>query len=269
MHLKISALFLLISVLLFIACASSPPAPSPSISDDNQVQQFFSTVPSGDGLVFIGTAGRRLNPDETLQLALTDAAQRVAMFHQVSGEYILENTIGSGFLDWTHDVRAVLFFDVEGSVRFLDSLQYDIDKDTMLFENAFFVRTFVPMTLPSRVDFRPRNKNETGRPDWINNIPEIDGYETGVGFSSRRASMAETFNNSRNNAIFSIIKNISATAQSSGIQYHRSDSIFAYDAITENSIHAHGTLNSFYVLDTWIDRRTLQVWTLAIAEKTQ
>lgn len=263
MQLKLNLLFLL--CLFFIACIGNPAV---NTSDNDQVQQFLSTLPAADGLVFIGVAGRRVNQNETLRLALENAAQRVSMFHRVSGEYILENTIGSGFLDWTHDVRSALAFDVDGSARYLDLLQFDIDNDTMLFRNAFFVRTFVQMTLPSPVNFLP-SYGADGRPDWINSIPIIDGYEVGVGFSARRASMAETFNNSRNNAIFSIIKNISATARSSNIQSYRSDSIFAFDAITDHSIHAYGTLSSFYVLDTWIDQRTWQVWTLAIAKQSQ
>ncbi|MDR3019489.1 MAG: hypothetical protein LBU66_01130 [Treponema sp.] len=232
-------------------------------------ETFFTSLPRSGSLVFIGAAGKRSNPNETLELALLNAAERVVMFQQVSGEYVIENNIGSGAFDYTHNTHTSLNFNKDNAHQYIDSLEYDPAVDGIEIENTFFIKTTYPLSLSSPVRFRPAYSGETKRPCWVDSFPhEIDGYVAGVGFSGRHSSLATTYNNSSNNAIFSIIRTINAVSQTSDLLYHSTDSLFGYKTSSDNMTHSYGTVIGFYILDTWIEPKTGVVWTLAIAQKS-
>jgi hypothetical protein len=99
-------LWCLLSCLLFMACTGGPapsdttPAEAAASSAVSAVTpSFFPSAPAGNGLVFIGAAGKKSSPKETLQAALEDAARRVTIFHEVTGEYAVQNNIGAGAFD--------------------------------------------------------------------------------------------------------------------------------------------------------------------------
>ena len=246
--------------LICSACLSKPAA---------RIEEtpFFLSAPGDNGLVFIGIAGRRSNPDETLQLALESAAQRLVIFYGVSGEYFSELNIGSGAFDYTHNTVTALHFDREGVGQRVDSLQFDAATDTMEIENALMVRTTYQGALPVPVNFRPAYGRPDRKPDWVDNPPmEIEGYEVGVGFSGRRSSIADAFLVSYNNAIFAIIRNVSASFSGGDLNY-QGFGVFDYRTSSDNVMYAAASLENFYVLDMWIDPNNKSVWTLAIASK--
>jgi len=227
-------------------------------------------MPERDGLVFIGVSGKMSNPKDTLQFALEDAARQIAVFHRVSGEYMTINNVGSGAFDYTHNTYTSLQYDEAGAYQYVDSLQYDADVDTLEIENAFFVRTTYTSALSSPVRFRPKYSGDNKKPDWVDDPPfEIDGYEVGVGFAGRHSSLATTYRNSFNNAVFAIIRSVNTASHSSDLLYQTTTSLFGYKTSNDNTIYSYGTLTGFYVLDTWVDPREKTVWTLAIAKKSQ
>ena len=251
-----------------MACAGMSKSMPLNIPLEQAEPSFFYSYPGEGGLIFIGAAGRRSNPNETLRLALEDAGRRVALFNQVSGEYAMENYVGSGAFDYIYNTHTVLYYNEESALQYVDSLQYDADTDTVLIDNTFFIRTVYTSALSFPVNFRPTYSGENKKPDWIDNPPlAIDGYEVGIGFSARYASVADTYNNSRNNAIFAIIRNVNSTSQGSDLLYQNTGNLFGYKTSNENIVYSFGTLNGFYVLDTWFDPVNKTVWTLAIANK--
>jgi len=255
--------------LLFSACAGIS-AYLPGILDkDSSESNFFASPPEGGGLVFIGAVGKRSDPKETVQLALEDAARRVAVFHQVSGEYAVQNNVGSGAFDYTHDTYTSLSYNEDGASQYVDALKYNADKDAIEIDNILFIRTVYPSALPFPVDYRPQYSGADKKPDWVDNPPsEIEGYEVSVGYAGRHSSLADAYTNSRNNAIFAIIRKINSVSQSSIMLYESTGSLFGYKTSNDNMVYSYGTLNGFYVLDTWIDHKTKTVWTLAIARKS-
>jgi hypothetical protein len=270
---KAGALFLL--CLLFSACTSGPvsvPAPSSGLIVETPPEllrsSFFSSASTRDGLVFIGVAGRRSNSKETLQLALEDAARRVTIFHEVSGEYAVESNTGSGAFDYAHNTYTALYYNEAGSTRYIDALEFNADTDTLEMENTFFVRTVYPAALPVPVRYRPSYSGPDQKPNWVDTPPlEIEGYEVGVGYSGRYASLADTYINSRNNAIFAIIRNVNSTLRSNNVLYQDTGRLFGYKTSSDNVTYSYGVLTGFYVLDTWLDPHAKTVWTLAIAKK--
>jgi len=255
----------LFSFLFCMACKGGPP-PVAAINVPAEVpSSFFLSLPDEDGLVFIGSTGKRSNPKETLRLALEDAARQAAVFHKVSGEFTIVNNIGSGAFDYVNDTSTSLNYDIEGAEQYADSLYFNADTDTLETENTFFVRTTYGSALPFPLSYSPIHRVEQ-KPDWVDNPSlEIEGYEVGVGYSGRHSSLSDTYKNSSRNAVFDIIRKINTISESSDMLYQSTESLFGYKTSNNNTVHSYGTLTGFYVLDTWMDPHEKSVWTLAIA----
>jgi hypothetical protein len=260
---------LFISVLLCTACVSSASS-SGNAATSGIPLSFLNSAPTGNWLVFIGAAGKRSNPEETLQLALEDAARRVALFYMVSGEYAIENNIGSGAFDYINNTYTSLSYDEEGFKQYIDGLQYNADTDIIEIENTLIVRTVYPLALSVPVKYRPSYSTVDQKPDWVDNSSlKIEDYEVSVGYSNRYSSLTDTFIHSYYNSIFTIIRNINTTSRNSETLYQNTGNLFGYKTSNDNVIYSYGTLNGFYILDTWLDPKTKSVWTLAIAGKVK
>jgi hypothetical protein len=263
---KIGLLSLFPFFLFITTCVSVPeshgdvPAMAPG--------SLFLSLPAGNELVFIGVAGRRSNPKDTIQFALENAAQRVAAFYEISGEYAVQNNIGSGVFDYVLDTYTLLQYNIEGSKQYVDALKYNADTDVIEMENVLIIRTTYPGALSAPISYRPTYSSNDQKPNWVENPPyEISGYEVGVGYSGRYSSMANACTNSFHNAVFAIIRNVNTTTRSSGMLYQNTGNLFGYKTTNDNVTYSYGTLNDFYVLDMWINPKDKSVWTLAIAKK--
>jgi len=257
-------IILLFSLLFLMVCKTGP---SPAVGNGVPAvapASFFLSLPGENGLVFIGRAGRRSDPKETLQFALEDAARQVAVFHKVAGEFTIVNNIGSGAFDYVNDTSTSLDYDIDGAKQYVDSLQFNTDTDTLETENSFFVRTIYRSALPFPLRYSPVHRADR-KPDWADNPPRIEGYEVGVGYSGRYSSLADTYKNSGRNAVFEIIRGINAVSESSDTLYQNTGNLFGYKTSNNNTVRSYGTLSGFYVLDAWMDPKTKSVWTLAIA----
>jgi hypothetical protein len=263
----ISLFFLLLSVA---RCTGLPVSrPDVSAGTSPPPLSFFLSLPSEGGLVFIGVAAKRADPDETLRLALEDAARRVAVFHKVSGEFAVEGHDDPGIFNYINNTYMTLHYDREGYGRHLESLLFNAGMDTLEMENTLIVRTVFPAALTVPVRYRPVYDADQ-KPSWVDTPSlEIEGYTVGVGFSDRYSSMADTYTNSYHNAIFAIIGNTATLSRSNTTLYEDNGSLFGYEASVYDVTYSYGTLTGFYVLDTWFDPKTKTVWTLAIAEKAE
>jgi len=265
----------LVLCLFFAGCTSTsapsdttPAATSASAGPPVQPPTFFPSAPVGNVLVFIGAAGKRSDPKETLQLALEDAARRVAIYHEVTGEYAVENNIGSGAFDYTYNTFTSLYYNKESVKRYVDALKFSADTDTVEIDNTLFIRTLYTAAMPVPVNYRPVYRGPDKKPDWVDNPPAaIEGYEVGIGYSARHSLLADAFVNSANNAIFAIIRNVNTASRSNNVLYQNTGSLFGYKTASDNVTYSYGILTGYYVLDTWIDPKTKTVWTLAIAKK--
>jgi hypothetical protein len=255
-------------VLVLAACTGGPVSAPPEVVPAPTAGLFFNSMPAANGLVFIGAAAKRSNPDETVQFALEDAARRVSAYHHVYGEYAVENNTGSGALDYAHNTHMFLSYDVTESKQYVDALQFNAGTDILEMDNTVIVRAVYPGSLPVPVKYNSVYRAADQKPGWVDTPPlEITGYEVGIGYSGRYSSLADTYTNSFHNAIFAIIRNINSTSQSNNYQYQNTGSLFGYKTSSDNMIYSFGMLAHFYILDTWIDPKDKSVWTLAIAKK--
>jgi hypothetical protein len=252
-----------------MACASKPDVSNVTLIDPS----FLFSAPREGELVFLGVAGKRSSRKETLKYALEDAARRVVLFNQVSGEYAVESSIGSGIFDYSNKTQTAMYYNEEAVAAYIDSLRYDADNisDTIEADKTVFIRTTYPSTLPFPVNYRPAYSVKNKKPSWVDNPNVvIPGYEVGIGYSWRYSSQFKTWINSYNNAVFSIIRNINSTLHGEFELYQNTGGMFGYKKSTnKNTTYSYGTLYGFYVLDAWMDPETKAVWTLAIARKAQ
>jgi hypothetical protein len=253
--------------LMLLSCVSRPSnnvSPNTAgLVNESAESRFWHSIPSYDELIFIGAAGVRTNRDDSIKLALQDAARKVSIFNAVEGQFVSYNKTGSGFFDYTTDTKTTLVFN-EDYQGYVENLNFDPDTDVIQFENTIFVRARYNHAAPVQINYELRGANNT-RPFWVDNPPgEISGYTVGVGFAGRRATHRDTVNASFEAAIFSIIREISSQITGGDVKY-QGNGAFDYRTTNDNIITARGALNSFYVLDTWIDKSNMTVWSLAVA----
>ena len=258
----------LLFVFLLAACQSQVPVqeniPAVVAGEDLRLMEFMDTYPRGGNLVFLGVAGIRFREQESIDLALEDAARRISIFRNVEGEFQIVSARGGRLLDYRAETRSSLRYDIE-AVRF-DTHYFDAQYDVLVSENAVFVRVRYPGSLT--LAYRPYFQRPGGRPSWVDNPPErIGQYDAGVGFAGRRHAHRDTVTASYENAIFSIILNKYAVAFGQTFAY-RGPGFLDVASVVREGVHARGRLNGFYVLETWTDPDDRSVWTLAIARGT-
>jgi hypothetical protein len=220
----------------------------------------MDTSPREGRLVFLGVAGIRSRIQESVDLALEEAARRVAIFREVGGELSTLSAKGGRLLDYRAESTASLRFDAAYK-DYLETLEFDENSDVLRSENAIFVRVRYPGSLD--LPYRPSGP---GKPFWIETPPETIGeYIVGVGYAGRRDAHRDTVIASYENAVFSIIRDLSAVSWGQNIDY-RGEGFLDISFTSQQGIDAKGSLMGFYALETWTDPGDKSVWTLAVAK---
>jgi hypothetical protein len=220
-------------------------------------------------LVFIGGASLRSNRDESIELALLDIARRISIFYAVEGEFVSHIKTGSSFFDYASDTESSLSFNEEYR-GFTENLEYDPDADVMQIDNSIFVRARFKGQPAMDIQYElPPPAQGSAKPGWVDSPPTaISGYRVGVGYAGRRANHWDTANASFEAAVFSIIRTVSGEV-STGATNYQGPGTFDYRSVNDTTVKTRGKLNSFYVLDTWIDQSNMSIWTLAIARTNE
>jgi hypothetical protein len=227
-------------------------------------EMYLSGRSPGEEAVFFGVSGLRLKKDEAVSLALEDAARRVAFFDHVEGRLIQRELTGSGFLDYRSDSSGELYFS-QNYRDLVADLRFDPEKDVFIHNQALFVRVRYPGADLGGISYLPGRIN--GRPGWIDNPPAaVSGWVAGVGYAGPRLFFKDAVIASYENAVFSIIRNLSTTLTVDSGQYWGSG-VFDFSSAARSQALAEGALKGFYILDTWADPRTMAVWTLAVARE--
>ncbi len=248
--------------VVICACIGIPTAQAPaavpsvggaSVSNAESLFEanFWNTAPSGGYLCFIGSSPSKVKEADAIKSALEDAAKKVAVFQTVEGTLTTSLHTGNSVWDYVNDSTTELVY-ASDYQKYTEDLVYDEAFDVIRVKNAVFVKTRYKAALPSGVSFRRQN---SGEPSWIMNPPTFKGYVTGVGYASSRTNLSNTVWFSFENTVLSIIKDLSATI-SNDYQNRQGGGAFDYRVTSGNTIYAHGMLNNFYVLDTWLDPKT-------------
>jgi hypothetical protein len=224
--------------------------------------RFLKTVPASDELIFIGVSGPRIQEAEAIQLALEDAAKRVAFFYEVSGKMKSYFRISSAPLDYESSTQSAIADPEDGYKLYIDNLTYDDTRDVLRSNGAVFVRTRYKGTLPHPVSYGI-SVSSTGKPLWVSEPPQektIPGYVMGIGYAGKRSYQSDTIKASYENAALQIITGLFANVRGNREENQGTSNSDEY------TVYAEGTLQNFYILDTWLDPSTMGVYTLAIAQ---
>jgi hypothetical protein len=252
------------------SCGTSAPVEKPVLPAagfDESVSErgFWNAVPLNNELIFHGAAGLLSDREESIRLALEDAARKLAVFYTVEGRFSSYTNIGAGALDYRSDIQTSLTYDQDYR-RYVEELDFDPGMDMLQRGNVIFVRARYRPPAPVAIPYIPLPFAENGKPGWIDNPPLVSGYTVGVGYAGRHASPGDTVNYSFENAVFSIIKNTSALV-SERLESFQGSGAYDFSSTSNSALFARGILRGFYALDTWTDPQTQAVWTLALARE--
>jgi len=254
---------LCVFLLLLTGCKSPPPVQLPP-PDENVLKEFMDTTSRDGKLVFLGAAGIRSRRQDSINLALEEAARRISIFQELKGGFSTLSRRGGRLLDYRAETSVTLFYSRDYE-KYLSDIEFDENTDVLESENAVFVRVRYPGGLG--VDYALPPPLPGGEPSWVDNPPTMIGdYHAGVGYAGRRNAHKDTVKASYENAIFSIIRDVGAVAWDESYDY-TGEGFLDIASIVTMGINARATLNWFYVLDTWTDPSDKSVWTLAIAKK--
>jgi hypothetical protein len=251
-------------VLLFFSCAGVQ-KPLNTVTVPIEIPQeslnqngYWITHPDNGDLGVMGVANRQRKREDEIQLALEDAARKVALFYGVKGIKVVLTTNGSGLWDYSMDTDNAFRYDT-GYEKYIDALKYDTSRDAFSVDGALLlrVRYKTPTPLPVQQTFEMKD----GMPEWIKKPPkEINGYIAGTGYGGPHSKFRDTITRAYENAIAAIIGNI-ATKNVSTI----GNSTGGVTASTDMQI-SEGALTNFFVLEMWQDPNTKGVWVLATAK---
>ena len=246
--------------VLLTGCKNSPPVQK-VFPVDAGFREFIDTSPGYGRLIFIGVAEVLEDINESIDLALKDAARRISIFHEVSGEFSVSSEQGGGFLRYRAEVSASLFCD-ESIEQYLDLLEFNEATDVRIRDNAVFVKVMFPGSL--NLYYRPYFS--ASKPSWIENPPEtIGGFLVGIGCADRRNYHSDTVTASFENAIFDVIRSMNSIVSSKSHDYI-GGGFLDISFSNQGKLDVFGQLTGFYVLETWVDPSDKSVWTLAVAK---
>ena len=261
-HLKKT--FILIGIAVFFASCTS--YPQGNVTEANLEIPLREQWEAGhliansqdDTLVVIGVASRHVRRDDEIAAAKNDAAQKVAMFHGMSGS--VESTMRTG-----RDIFG-FYFNSQTSIRnivdyeqFIERLQFDSDSDVLVTDGGTLVR-FRYAARVARTNF-VGTINVDGRPNWLDGhyLPELDGYIAAVGVSQNQVWLRDTVMVSAQATALRIIENMSTRLQTTYVYVSGSG------LLNETLTVSEGKVSNFRVLEFWINPRNGHVYTLGIA----
>jgi hypothetical protein len=259
---KIIIIFFLFA---FSGCKSNPSKPDAGESGKPGEIDFWNTGYAYGGLIFYGVAGIYSKKEDSIRLALEDAAKKVAIFNMVEGRYLSSTSMGAGFFDYRSKTETSLKYD-ENYKNYVETLIFDPEQDVIQSNNAIFVRVRYRSSMPVPIHYWYSSFQNISKPHWVDNPPHIPGYMVGVGYAGRRSAHQDTITVSYENAIFSLITTMYGFVKEEITNVHGSGT-FDFSATNNYELSAVGVLNNFYVLDTWVDPANLSVWTLAVAKE--
>lgn len=263
---------LLCVFFICIACASNNNTPSASApntsSDDPQAEKsldeqykegLFSSAPKPGTIVVIGIGALQSTDTKSIEDARADAARKLAFYHGVKGKA----TSGSSVTGNVTDSNWIVLSEItplNSSDLYKGQLQYNPDKDVLKIDQVVMVRfTYITADAPS-ISIKSGPAKE--KPEWAKKKEnyKIPGFLTGIGQSGRQNRLRDTVMKSYESAIISLVSQIHGTQTGSGESTGTERS-----STSSEWSSTEGGITHFLALETWIDQKTGEVWTLAVA----
>ena len=216
--------------------------------------------------MFVGVSGRFSDREESINAALRDAARKFSFYNSVSGNYTMSERTGGSVFDHRFTSDYELHYDTELD-KYIEQLEFDPARDIFENNNALFViaRVTSGPTMPSASG----HSYENNRPVWVDVPPlVIDGFIAGIGYSDRQSSHRDTVIKSYERAVISIITSMGSRISGEIHSYQDTASAFGAGQSSASEMTVSGTINNFFIIESWTDPVNLSVWTLAIASNS-
>ena len=246
------------------ACSSSGSAVQPAARKNNSEFSHWVALPQPGYLTVIGISARQSTRKKEIDIALDDAARKIAMYHGVKVTSENVESIGAGFLDYYVSSHADLEYDQQLE-KYAEKLTYDPKRDVIQDDGAIFVRFAYPAVFPGAIGGVPGNKKADGSPEWTTRPPSnIGDFIAGVGHSGKQQKLRDTVLKSYGSAAAAIVSQISTSVTAN---YTSDSNTYHIDSsITRKS---EGELRYFTVIEIWINPDNGDVWTLAVAKSAE
>ncbi|MCL2805796.1 MAG: hypothetical protein FWD26_07650 [Treponema sp.] len=246
------------SFFYVITCAALLVVSCQGLKQQENAVQDASFV--NGSLVFLGVSPRLSNHDNAIQNALTDAARRFSFFDSVSGTVTRREQAGGNAMNFLADKNYALQYDKDLE-KYKDRLEI-----IKTFENNNAV--FVVARADTANISVPRYMGHSyakQRPKWVDTPPVISGHIVYVGHSGFLSSHADAVIRSYENAVTGIIESITTQIINTQNNYLNSYSAFGFEITSTTATNASCTLRNFYIVESWTDPATNNVWTLAVS----
>jgi hypothetical protein len=274
-----SVILLLAATLVLSACASSPapsekppatdaegersePADTPQASSAAAAESvpalLRNTGPRNGVPVFAGFASRLRDRDEEESKAVDDAAYEALRYLEVKGSVVLIAQESGRELGYAQAVETRVedarFEEVREGLEVVDAVQ---DRHG----------TAVLVSAPDlpRVQAQPVSSPGSGRPQWIDQVPEIAGHHVGMGIAERRRSRNDSIEAADEQALAEII--LERTARLRAVGDARSVEGHGTAERTTRAEEAADVVNGFYVLSRWRSEDGRYYYSLAVARR--
>jgi hypothetical protein len=215
-------------------------------------------------LTVLGVSSRMVKREDEITAAREDTARKVAVFYGIYGKVESTHRVGAYFFDYINDSQISLSYDNDYT-RYIDQLTYDPQHDLLTSVDGVLLIRFQYAAAARSFDYRSVMA-ANGRPNWIyyRDLPQFDGYITAVGFAQNQRLFRNTVFRSTEAAAAKMLEELYMNMASN-------DTIVAVQSSASgvNTIFAvsEGQLNSFHVLEYWVDPETGHCYTLAIAKR--
>ncbi|MDR0443320.1 MAG: hypothetical protein LBH44_07955 [Treponema sp.] len=243
----------------------TPPQPEASMQELLDAGLWISG-PRDGLLTIIGVSGRLMRPDDEIEAAKQDAAQKLSMYHGIQGSFEIFNFVGGSFMDYEANSALNINYD-RNYGQYIERLSFDPEKDVIRGDGATFIR--MKCNVSDLAVNTYSSERKSGKPVWTNDrdLPHFPGYTTVVGFSGSKSRLQDAVFASCESAVARLIESASTTVTTND------STIMGQASAASMHVRSEGRLSSFQVLEFWIEPGTSavskRVYTLAVARVTK
>ncbi len=222
-------------------------------------EMMWNTLPHNSHLVFFAASNRLMDREEETEAALENASEQAAKCFGLIGEARFLKQRKAGGIGYLQDIR------VEYDERSAHALLDDLDITSEYRDNRnTYIRAELPLTAPIENTYT-LEKDDNGRPLWIDTPPAISGYLVGVGVAQRKRAFIDSINAADEKALEELLKQVSTTIRTIHSRHTIENVGTIHDTTSLETAKAH--LTGFYVLSRY--REGNYYYTLAVARKRQ
>jgi len=258
---KICAL-LGVSLFLFSCVSSDKKMPSKILSMEEQNVKGHWIAGSTDSTVtIIGVSSPMMKRDAEIAAAKEDAAKKAAMYYGVQGKIETTHGGGANFFDYISDSRVEVVYDKDYT-KYIEQLTFDQKNDVLITKEAIFIR-FKLAAAAKSINYTAKTDGN-GRPTWTTSrqLPQFNGFITVVGFAQKQRYLKDTIYKATEAAVARIVETLSTKVSEKIVASAGSGNADNYSV-------SKGKLVNFHVIEFWVEPKTKNVYTLAIAKAAQ